>query len=103
MDYSLYNCFMLSKRPTDTRTSSLVCKEERPGGRCGPCTAFELAFVVSAIHDLCPVNEAIGFLDTYPQYSDFSPCCQFVPLASQSPYPIKVYCIANYRPHLNQK
>ena len=93
---------MPSKRP-NTGTSSLVCKEERPGGRCGPCTSFELAFVVSAIHDLCPVNEAIGFPDTYPLYSDFSSCCQYVPLASQSPYPTMVYCVANYRPNLNQK
>ena len=26
----------------------------------------------------------------------------YVPLASQSPYPIKVYSVANYRPHLRQ-
>ena len=25
----------------------------------------------------------------------------YVPLASQSPYPIKVYSVANYRPHLS--
>ena len=25
----------------------------------------------------------------------------YVPLASQSPYPIKVYFVANYRPHLS--
>ena len=26
----------------------------------------------------------------------------YVPLASQSPYPIIVYSVANYRPHLSQ-
>ena len=25
---------------------------------------------------------------------------EYVPLASQNPYPIKVYSVANYRPHL---
>ena len=27
---------------------------------------------------------------------------RYVPLASQSPYPIKVYSVANYRPHFSQ-
>ena len=27
---------------------------------------------------------------------------RYVPLASQSPYPIIVYSVANYRPHLSQ-
>ena len=27
---------------------------------------------------------------------------QYVPLASQHPYPIIVYSVANYRPHLSQ-
>ena len=51
------------------------------------------------VHKQIPANECVS----YPWGGGVlgSIFAGYVPLASQSPYPITVYFVANYRPHLS--
>ena len=65
-------------------THSLTCA-------CYRLNAFCLRFPV--IHSVTPPGGGEGVLGLI--------FAEYVPLASQSPYPIIVYSVANYRPYLS--